>query len=85
MANESSKTMKLWGALEHSVLVGEGIDIGCGPDRVLPGVMPFDLAQGDANEIQRYELGFARQSSRSRQRGSLSLQRSFKPTRLTRP
>lgn len=54
MANESSKAMKLWGALEHSVLVGEGIDIGCGPDPVLPGVTPFDLAQGDANEIQRY-------------------------------
>lgn len=54
MANESSKTKKLWGALEHSVLVGEGIDIGCGPDPVLPGVTPFDLAQGDANEILRH-------------------------------
>lgn len=54
MSNESSKSRKLWGAPERSVLVGEGIDIGCGPDPVLPGVMPFDLAQGDANEIARH-------------------------------
>ncbi len=54
MANESSKTRKQWGALERSVLQGEGIDIGCGPDPVLPGVMPFDMAQGDANEILRH-------------------------------
>lgn len=54
MAHESSKAKKLWGPLEHSVLVGEGIDIGCGPDPVLPGVTPFDLAQGDANEILRH-------------------------------
>ncbi len=54
MANESSKTKKVWGELERSVLQGEGIDIGCGADPVLPGVMPFDLAQGDANEILRH-------------------------------
>lgn len=54
MARESSKTRKLWGALEQLVLQGEGIDIGCGPDPVLPGVMPFDRAQGDANEILRH-------------------------------
>ncbi len=54
MANESSKTKKVWGELERSVLRGEGIDIGCGADPVLPGVMPFDLAQGDANEILRH-------------------------------
>ena len=54
MANESSKTKKVWGELERSVLQGEGIDIGCGADAVLPGVMPFDLAQGDANRIRDF-------------------------------
>jgi SAM-dependent methyltransferase len=54
MSDESSKTKKVWGALEHDVLQGEGIDIGCGPDPVFPHVMPFDLAQGDANEILRH-------------------------------
>jgi SAM-dependent methyltransferase len=54
MAFESSKTRKHWGPLEHGVLQGEGIDIGCGPDPVLPNVMPFDLAHGDANEILRF-------------------------------
>jgi SAM-dependent methyltransferase len=54
MSDESSKTKKVWGALEHSVLQGEGIDIGCGPDPVFPRVTPFDLAQGDANEILRH-------------------------------
>lgn len=51
MAHESSKTKKVWGDLERSVLRGEGIDIGCGPDPVFPHVMPFDLADGDANDI----------------------------------
>jgi len=51
MAHESSKTKKVWGELERSALQGEGIDIGCGADPVFPHVMPFDLAQGDANEI----------------------------------
>jgi SAM-dependent methyltransferase len=54
MSDESSKTRKVWGALEHAVLQGEGIDIGCGPDPVFAHVMPFDLAQGDANEILRH-------------------------------
>jgi SAM-dependent methyltransferase len=54
MAHESSKTRRQWGELERSVLRGEGIDIGCGTDPVLPEVVPFDLAQGDANEILRH-------------------------------
>jgi SAM-dependent methyltransferase len=54
MPDESSKTKRLWGALEASVLRGEGIDIGCGTDPVFPGVTQFDLAQGDANHIRRY-------------------------------
>lgn len=51
MADETSKTKRVWGELERSVLQGEGIDIGCGPDPVFPHVMPFDLAHGDANEV----------------------------------
>ena len=54
MANESSKSKRVWGDLERAVLRGEGIDIGCGSDPVLPGVMPFDIADGDANEILRH-------------------------------
>ena len=54
MANESTKTKKVWGELERSVLQGEGIDIGCGPDPVFPHVVPFDLAHGDANEIGKH-------------------------------
>ena len=54
MSRESSKTKRLWGPLEESVLRGEGIDIGCGTDPVFPDVTPFDHAHGDANHIRRY-------------------------------
>lgn len=54
MAYETSKTKSIWGALEHSVLQGEGLDIGCGPDPVFPDAMPFDLKDGDANHITQY-------------------------------
>jgi len=54
MAYESSKTKRLWGALEASVLRGDGIDIGCGADPVFPDVTRFDVAQGDANHVSRY-------------------------------
>ena len=57
MSRESSKTRQLWGPLEHSVLSGKGIDIGCGDDPVLPNAMPFDRAHGDANDILRYVQG----------------------------
>jgi hypothetical protein len=52
--DEATKTRKLWGTLELSVLVGEGIDIGCGPDPVAPDVRRFDTTDGDANEITRF-------------------------------
>ena len=52
--NETSKSRKFWGPLEHSVLTGSGIDIGCGPDPVSPTVRQFDLADGDANHITRH-------------------------------
>lgn len=52
--DESTKTKKLWGDLERSVLQGQGIDIGCGPDPVLENVRRFDLEHGDANHITQY-------------------------------
>ena len=33
---------------------GEGLDIGCGNDPILPTVQPFDLPHGDANHITQY-------------------------------
>jgi SAM-dependent methyltransferase len=52
--NETSKTRRVWGALEKSILVGSGIDIGCGPDPVTPDVRRFDVTDGDANRIQDF-------------------------------
>jgi SAM-dependent methyltransferase len=52
--DETSKSRKIWGPLEWSVLKGSGIDIGCGPDPVTPEVRKFDMADGDANEITKY-------------------------------
>jgi SAM-dependent methyltransferase len=55
--DETSKTRKIWGPTETAVLRGSGIDIGCGPDPVTPGVRRFDLAEGDANHITRFVSG----------------------------
>jgi SAM-dependent methyltransferase len=52
--DETSKSRKIWGDLERSILVGKGIDIGCGPDPVTPDVRCFDMADGDANHITKY-------------------------------
>jgi SAM-dependent methyltransferase len=52
--NEASKSRKYWGALEQSILVGRGIDIGCGPDPVTPEARRFDLEQGDANRASEF-------------------------------
>jgi len=52
--NETSKSRKFWGPLQKSVLAGQGIDIGCGPDPVTPTVRQFDLQDGDANHITRH-------------------------------
>src|ERR1700690_2446899 len=52
--DEATKSRKVWGILELSVLTGKGIDIGCGPDPVAPDVRRFDVNDGDANEIGRY-------------------------------
>src|SRR5688572_21561437 len=52
--DETSKTRATWGDLERSVLRGRGIDIGCGPDPVMPEVCRFDVDDGDANVITRH-------------------------------
>jgi SAM-dependent methyltransferase len=52
--NETSKTRRLWGEFERSILSGSGIDIGCGPDPVSPTARAFDVADGDANRITQY-------------------------------
>ena len=52
--NETSKSRRIWGELERSVLTGSGIDIGCGPDPVMPTARRFDLEHGDANVITRH-------------------------------
>lgn len=52
--DETSKTKKIWGDLEKSIVTGKGIDIGCGPDPVTPNVRRFDLEDGDANHIENF-------------------------------
>jgi len=52
--DETTKTKKLWGPLERSILTGSGIDIGCGPDPINQNVRRFDVEHGDANEITKY-------------------------------
>tara|TARA_B100001093_G_C26860251_1_gene1029782 strand:+ start:16337 stop:17008 length:672 start_codon:yes stop_codon:yes gene_type:complete len=52
--DESTKSKKHWGELEKKVLQGTGIDIGCGPDPVMPDVKRFDMDDGDANIITEY-------------------------------
>jgi len=65
--NEASKTRRLWGAREAGWLQGEGLDIGCGPDPVAPGVARFDVEDGDANRIlthvhRRFDFVFSSHS-----------------------
>jgi SAM-dependent methyltransferase len=54
---ETSKTKKLWSDFHFSLLCGNGIDIGCGGDLVVPNARIFDLKQGDANHITSYISG----------------------------
>lgn len=54
MPNEASKTRALWGPDVLGLLEGDGIDIGCGDDPILPSVERFDRQQGDANRISRF-------------------------------
>jgi SAM-dependent methyltransferase len=54
VSTEASKTKSLWKPEILNLLKGDGIDIGCGKDPILPQVMPFDLEHGDANHISAY-------------------------------
>jgi len=49
--HEASKTLKHFTPDELRLLEGEGIDIGCGLDPILPNARRFDLDEGDANRI----------------------------------
>jgi SAM-dependent methyltransferase len=51
---ETTKTKRLWGEAEKSILTGKGIDIGCGPDPITSDAYGFDKDDGDANEITKY-------------------------------
>ncbi len=52
--DETSKSRRLWGDLENSILAGRGIDIGCGRDPVTEDAARFDVEHGDANHITRH-------------------------------
>ena len=53
--NETSKTKKLcWTGKELHLLLGKGIDIGCGSDPVQLNAKRFDINDGDANKITQY-------------------------------
>jgi SAM-dependent methyltransferase len=52
--NEASKTKKIWTKKYFEYIKGDGIDIGCGKDPIFSNVFPFDIEQGDANEITKY-------------------------------
>lgn len=52
MTDEASKTRAVRGkSFEELYLSGRVIDIGCGPDLVVPHAEPFDVEHGDAQEI----------------------------------
>jgi SAM-dependent methyltransferase len=52
---EATKTRAVRGeAFERTYFSGSVLDIGCGPDPVVPHAQPFDLEQGDANEISKF-------------------------------
>jgi SAM-dependent methyltransferase len=52
MTNEAFKTRVVRGKeFEARYLQGRVIDIGCGPDLIVPHAEPFDIQHGDAQEI----------------------------------
>ena len=53
---EASKTNKVRGSefVQRYLRDKTVLDIGCGPDLVVPWAQPFDLADGDANPIGAY-------------------------------
>jgi SAM-dependent methyltransferase len=53
--DEASKTRSVRPDSFYSLYMsGSVLDIGCGPDLVVPHAAPFDLPQGDANRILDY-------------------------------
>ena len=53
--DEAKKTNHIRGEkFKRHYFCGRIIDIGCGPDLVVPHAVPFDLAQGDAQSILDY-------------------------------
>jgi SAM-dependent methyltransferase len=55
MSNEASKTRAVRDAeFAERYLNGRVIDIGCGPDLIVPHAEAFDLEQGDAQEIAKF-------------------------------
>jgi len=64
MSREASKTRALWDERLLALLCGDGLDVGCGDDPVLPHVDRFDKPQGDAQHLstyvsKRYDFVFA--------------------------
>jgi SAM-dependent methyltransferase len=54
MGHEASKTKQIMNDYERSLLTGDGIDIGCGLDPIMPSAKPFDMEDGDANIISQF-------------------------------
>jgi SAM-dependent methyltransferase len=53
--DEATKTNNLRGeAFKRTYFSGRVIDIGCGPDLVVPHAVPFDVEHGDAQSILDY-------------------------------
>ena len=53
--NEASKTRTIRNSDFYSRYMNDSVlDIGCGPDLVVPHATPFDQEDGDANEILNY-------------------------------
>ena len=48
MGFEASKTKEILTDWEKSLLSGDGIDIGCGLDPIMPTAKAFDIDDGDA-------------------------------------
>jgi SAM-dependent methyltransferase len=55
--NEMAKTRAIWTPEEAAILVGDGIDIGCGSEKVKPTARGFDTKDGDANCITKHVSG----------------------------
>ena len=75
---EATKTRMLRGdAFARRYFSGAVLDIGCGPDVVVPAARPFDLEHGDANRI----LDFLPPESFDCVHSSHCLEHMFDPTR----